>query len=147
MALFHGDLGFNGEKPWSSSVFHMPVVSNLVSVNTTIGSGNVASHTYFYTCKSHHALVLRPYKLSQNWFFCVLSSTFCCVYCSVLCMIKPCLYTCFLTFYGLLLLIRLLIIWILQKNPFWWRWRGRWWTLSTKRYFCFHPVFDLLDFC
>ncbi|KAF3514626.1 hypothetical protein F2Q69_00008078 [Brassica cretica] len=26
----------------------MPVVSNLVSVNTTTGSGNVASHTYFY---------------------------------------------------------------------------------------------------
>nr|VDC97632.1 unnamed protein product [Brassica oleracea] len=32
MALFHGDLGFNGEEPCSSSVFHLPVVDYL---NTT----------------------------------------------------------------------------------------------------------------
>ena len=79
MALFHGDLGFNGKKPCSSSVFHLPVISNLVSVNTTIGSSNVANHAYFYTCKSYHADLLL---------------SFCCDYCSVLCMIKPGLYTC-----------------------------------------------------
>ncbi|XP_013624902.1 PREDICTED: uncharacterized protein LOC106331108 [Brassica oleracea var. oleracea] len=32
MALFHGDLGFNGKKPCSSSVFHLPVADYL---NTT----------------------------------------------------------------------------------------------------------------
>ncbi|KAF2595478.1 hypothetical protein F2Q70_00043954 [Brassica cretica] len=31
-SLSHGDLGFNGEKLCSSSVFHQPVVSTLVSV-------------------------------------------------------------------------------------------------------------------